>query len=179
VEGLEIALDDSREMSKQSANLHQLPEFRGWLPTRQAVDEMLGKVGETITSGTEPDPNEMQEKVQAELLAATDRYFTPERRAQLVRAMKDSAYSVFQRDGESKALEVVALMNTIENAGLITDPPQEIPFLRGMFEKAISIMLAQGNGSLRIPVARSADADPLPAGAEDTSAPADTPEAAS
>jgi len=151
-EGLELADEDAREMAKESAALHALPEFRGWFPTRAAVEEMLAKVGETVTPGEQPDPDEMRKKLEAEVVAATDRYFSPERRADLVASMKDSGLSILARDGEQKALELAAVIKSIENCGLITDPPHEIGFLKGFFDKAVSLLLAQGGGSLRIPV---------------------------
>jgi hypothetical protein len=153
-EGLEIADDDARELAKESASLHRLPEFRAWFPEKAAVDEMLVKLGETITPGQEPDPEAMKSKLEQEIASATDRYFSPQRRAEIVRAMKDSAFSVLARDGEQKALEISAAMKVIERCGLITDPPHEVPFLRGYFEKAVSLLLAQGGGSLKVPVAR-------------------------
>lgn len=151
-EGLELAVEDALEMGKASAPLHQLPEFRGWFPTRAAVEEMLQKVGETITPGEQPDPAQLREKIDAEIVSSTDRYFSPQRREELVRAMKDSALSVLAREGEQRALEIAATITSIQNRGLITDAPHELGFLRGFFEKAVSLMVAQGGGSLSIPV---------------------------
>lgn len=156
-EGFELSDEDAKSMSESSATLHTLPEFRGWFPTRSAVEEMLAKVGETVPPGEEPDPAKLKGALEEELVASTDRYFTPERRGELVRAMKDSALSVLSRDGESKALEVAAAMSVIANRGLITDAPHEVGFLKGFFEKAVSLLLAQGGGSLRIPVRKAVD----------------------
>ena len=117
---------------------------------------MLAKLGQTITPGEEPSADAMKEKLEAEIASATDRYFSPERRTELTLAMKDSALSVLSREGEQRALEVAAVMKVVQSCGLITDPPHEVPFLRGFFEKAVSLLLAQGGGSLRIPVPRAA-----------------------
>lgn len=151
-EGLELGPEDAKEMGLSSAALHALPEFRGWFPTRGAVEEMLVKVGETVTPGEDPDPEKLKTALEAEIVATTDRYFSPERRADLVRAMKDSALSVLAREGEQKALEVAATIACIEARGILTDAPHEVGFLKGFFEKAVSLMLAQGGGSLKIPV---------------------------
>jgi hypothetical protein len=159
-EGLELADDDARELAKNSIALHALPEFRGWLPPKSAVDELLAKVGEGFTAGEQPAPETLQARLDEEIRAATDRFFSPERRADLVRAMKDCALSVLGREGEVRALDVVATMKVVENAGLITDPPHEVGFLRGFFDKAISYLLAQGKGNLRIPVAARPDGAP-------------------
>jgi len=152
-EGLELATDDAREMAQGSAALHALPEFRGWFPPGPAVDELLSELGKVIPQGGEqPDPEAMRRLVEEQVHAATDRWFSPQRRTALVRAMKDSALSVLSRDGEVKALEVVAAMKAIEECGLITNPPHEIAFLRAFFEKALSVLLARSGGRLRIPV---------------------------
>ncbi|MFO0572009.1 MAG: hypothetical protein U0263_40675 [Polyangiaceae bacterium] len=131
----ELASDDATELAKDSAKLHNLYEFRGWFPTRASVDEMLFKIGETITPGEQPDSDAMRQKLEAEILAATNRYFSPERRADLVRAMKDSALSVLSREGEQKALEVAATISCIASRGLITDAPHELGFLKAFFDK--------------------------------------------
>jgi hypothetical protein len=157
-EGLELADEDAQELAAKSGLLHQLPEFASWLPEKTAVDELLAKVGETLTPGAPPDQVAFEASLKEQVLAATDRYFTPERRAQLVLSMKDSALGVLARDGEARALDVVATMKAIEKAGLITDPPRDVPFLRAFFEKAIAVLLAQGNGQLRVPIPRGAAA---------------------
>jgi len=151
-EGLELGDDDVKELAKNSANLHNLPEFGAWLPTREAVDEMLAKLGETLSPGEEADAKVVQERLTEELGAATDRYFTPERRTDIVALMKDSALSVLARDGETRALEVVATIRAVERCGLITDPPREVPFLHAFFDKAVAVLASQGGGQLRIPV---------------------------
>jgi hypothetical protein len=155
-EGLELGDDDAKELAKKSATLHNVPEFGGWLPTRAAVDELLSKLGETLTPGVEADPKVVQERLTEEVGAATDRYFTPERRTDLAALMKDSALSILAREGESRALDVIAAMRAIERCGLITDPPREVPFLRAFFDKAVAVLAAQGGGQLRIPVKRQA-----------------------
>jgi hypothetical protein len=159
-EGLEVSLEDSRTMSEASGSLHGLPEFQGWMPAKRAIDEMLLEVGKTLTPGETPDQAKLQETLSAQVTAATDRYFTPEHRSRLVAAMKDSVLSILTREGEGKAIEVVATMNCIENAGLITDPPSDIPFLKMFFDKAVAVMLSQGKGSLRIPIPSAPGAPP-------------------
>lgn len=160
-EGLELSEEDAQSLATNSQLLHNLPEFRGWFPPDHAVNELLAKLGESLTPGEEPDPAFLSERLELEIRAATDRYFAPQRRDDLVRAMRDSALSVLAREGEQKALEVVAAMKVIESAGLITNPPQEVSFLRGFFEKAVSLILAQNQGRLRIPIAKP-QSQPLP-----------------
>ena len=151
-EGLELGDDDVKELAARSVTLHSLPEFQGWFPPQQAVEELLAKVGETLTPGEEPPAELIQQRVEAEIRASTDRFFTPERRTDLVNNMKDSAISVLAREGEVQALSLVATMKCIDRCGLITDPPHEVPFLRAFFDKAIAVLLRQGGGRLRIPI---------------------------
>lgn len=158
-EGLELSEEDAQDLAKNSKALHMLPEFRGWFPPKPVVDELLLKVGEGLTAGVEPAPEELQKKIEEEIVAATDRYFTPERREQLARMMKDSALSVLAREGEVRALEVVATMKNITDAGLITNPPHEVGFLRAFFDKAISALAYQEGGRLRIPMRGAAAPD--------------------
>jgi len=157
-EGLELGDEDAQDLAKNSHGLHLLPEFRGWFPPKQAVDEMLLKLGERLTPGSEPDPEDLKAKLEEEVVSATDRYFTPERREALSRVMKDSALSVLSREGEVRTLEVVATIKNIRDAGLITNPPHEVGFLRGFFDKAISAMAYQDGGRLRIPIPRAVEA---------------------
>jgi hypothetical protein len=154
-EGFELAEEDAKEFSAGSARLHELPEFRSWLPPRAALDEMLAKVGEHLSPDVQPEQSELAGIIETEVKAVTDRYFSPQLREQLVRMMKDSALSVLARDGETKTLEVVASMKRIASCGLITDPPHEVGFLRAFFDKALAVLLAQGQGRLNIPIRRA------------------------
>jgi hypothetical protein len=155
-EGLELGDEDARELAAKSGALHQLPEFAGWLPFKNSVDELLAKLGENLKPDERPEPAVFDELMKKEIEAATDRHFTPERRRELVSMMKDSALSVLAREGETQALLIVAALRAVERAGLITDPPHEVPFLRAFFDKAIAVLLAQGGGQLRVPVRKPA-----------------------
>jgi hypothetical protein len=164
-EGLELSIEDATDMVKTSAELHGLPELQGWFPDKSAVDEMFAFVGKGLSEAghdpsKEPPPEALRATLIEEVAAATDRYFTPERRAQLVNALKDAALSVLARDGEEKALQLSALAKVSAEAGLITNPPREIPFLRGYFEKAVSLLAMQNQGRLRIPVPPAATTAP-------------------
>ena len=151
-EGFELADEDAAELAKSSAVLHNVPEFRGWLPTNTAMQEILVKVGEKLTPGETPEPGVVTEHLKTETEAATDRFFTPEVREELVRRMKDSGLSALAREGEQRALEISAAMKVIAQCGLVTNPPREVPFLKAFFDKAVAMMLAQGGGRLRIPM---------------------------
>jgi hypothetical protein len=166
-EGLELSLEDAAEMVKNSAQLHNLPELAGWFPEKGAVDELFAYVGKGLSEaghdpGQEPPAEALRDALTEQIAAATDRYFTPERRARLVVALKDAALSALPREGEEIGLQLAALAKVSAEAGLITNPPREIPFLRGYFEKAVSLLAMQNQGRLRIPVpAKAADAAAL------------------
>lgn len=151
-EGFELADEDAADFAKGSAALHNIPEFRGWLPTNAAMQELLQLVGQKLTPGETPEPAVVTKHLQEEAEAATDRFFSPDVREELVRRMKDAALSALAREGEARALEIAATMKMIEKCGLVTNPPREVPFLKSFFDKAVAIMLAQGGGRLRIPM---------------------------
>lgn len=151
-EGLVIADEDADELAKESARLHELPEFNSWLPPKAAVEEVLYKVGQTLPAGEQPSQELMTERVTEEVQAATDRYFSPQAIEELVEMMKDSALSVLGREGEAKALEVVGTMKVVQRCGLITNAPRENGFLRGFFEKGIQALAMQTKGELKIPM---------------------------
>jgi hypothetical protein len=162
-EGLELSLEDASEMVKTSAQLHNLPELAGWFPEKGAVDELFAFIGKSLADAghdpsKEPPPEALRDAMTEQIAAATDRYFTPERRARLVIALKDAALSALPREGEETALQIAALAKVAAEAGLITNPPREIPFLRGYFEKAVSLLAMQNQGRIRIPVPPAAEA---------------------
>jgi hypothetical protein len=167
-EGLELADEDAAEFAKSSGALHNAPEFRGWLPTNTAMQELLVNVGSKLTPGETPEPQVVTNHLQSEISAATDRFFSPEVREELVRRMKDSALSSLARDGEQRALEIAAAMKTIQKCGLVTDPPRDVPFLKAFFDKAVALMLAQSGGRLRIPVPAALATDQPTEGAPET-----------
>ncbi|HEX4478261.1 MAG TPA: hypothetical protein VH142_24435 [Polyangiaceae bacterium] len=167
-EGLELSDEDALDLAKGSATLHNLPEFRSWLPTSAALQELLINVGTKLTPGKEPEAGAVAEHLRAEVDLATDRFFSEDVRNEVLRRMKDSALSIFAREGEQRALEVAAAMKVIEKCGILTNPPRDVPFLKAFFDKGVAMMVAQGGGRLRIPV---------PSASMPESAPTETSEA--
>jgi hypothetical protein len=155
-EGFEFADEDAADLAKDSGGLHHVPEFRSWLPTQGAVQELLANVGKRLPSGQTPDHDAATEWIKEEMLAATDRYFTSERCVDLIEWMKDAGISVLAREGETLALKVAATIQVIRTASAAGTPAREVPFLRAFFEKAISLMTAQTGGRLDIPLPRAA-----------------------
>jgi hypothetical protein len=166
-EGFEFADDDAREMAKNSGALHHLWEFASWLPSPAAISELLRDLGarlaELTDADSEPENDVATELLQQAMLDATDRYFTEDRRQELVLRMKDMALSILAHRGEREALEVAATLQVIGACGLITNPPNEVPFLRAFFEKAIALASMQQGGKLQIPIPGGSRAAP-PAG---------------
>lgn len=166
-EGFELSIEDATEMTKSSAQLHNLPELQGWFPEQAAVEEVFAFVGKSLSEAghdpaQEPPAEVLRDTIAEQIAAATDRYFGPERRAQLIVALKDAALSALPREGEETALRIAALAKVVAEAGLITNPPRDIPFLRGYFEKAVSLLAMQNQGRIRIPVPPREGAVPAP-----------------
>jgi hypothetical protein len=140
------------ERTPGSASLHEEPEFRGWLPDRGAINELLQKVGERVGEDGISDAALVDEAMREELSAATDRFFSPEVRDIVASRMRDAAISVQARRGKDRALDALAVARAVREAGLITSPPREIPFLVSYFQKALGWLAHQSGGQLRIPV---------------------------
>ena len=166
------AAEDAEARVKASGSLHDEPELAGWLPDRRALDEMMQNVGNRLGPQGTQDPEAVNTALTEEVDAATDRYFTPEMREQLASRMRDSAISVRARRGDDRALDVLATARAVKEAGLITSPPREIPFLVAFFQKGLSALAQMGGGRLRVPVRAPAPAPAEPA-AEGAPAPAE------
>ncbi|MEY2935159.1 MAG: hypothetical protein RL033_5908 [Pseudomonadota bacterium] len=155
-------------LARNSGPLHQWPEFRSWLPGERALQEMLLNIGRKFGPTPPTAKEEIDPIVREQVTAATDRYFTPERRAVLANRMLDSGLSVLHRLGEDSAKHLQAVIQTIRGAGLITNPPSDVGFLSAFFDKAMAVLAAQQGGRLRVPIpaptdtpSAEAEADPL------------------
>jgi hypothetical protein len=144
-------------LAPSSRALHDEPEFRSWLPDRGAVDELLMKLGERLGPEGIKEPEKVNEALREEIDAATDRFFSPEAREVVANRMRDAAISIRARRGDERATDVLATARAVREAGLITSPPREIPFLVTFFQKAIGFLAQQG--ALRVPV-RQAPEEP-------------------
>lgn len=151
-QGLALSDEEATARAKTSSELHRFPEFRSWLPTPNALEELLVKLGERLGNTPTPDKAALDEMVRQEVVAATDRYFTPERRTRIVERLKDCGFSVLTRLGREEGLQVAAVIRAVEQAGLITNPPSEIGFLRAFFDKGLAFMASRQGGQLRVPV---------------------------
>ncbi len=156
VDDLVEAEADTAAIEKATADserLHGYPEFRSWMPDKNSIDELLAKVGEAVGSeDAAGDPEKVNAALKAEVASATDRFFTPELRKAVAAWMKDAAIGVRSRIGDDDAQHVLRVAKAVEEAGLITSPPNEIPFLQTFFQKAIAYVVSQNQGQLRVPV---------------------------
>jgi hypothetical protein len=148
------ALPDSNE-------LHNEPEFVGFLPDRNAINELMTKLGEALAAreGTQTPAEGFTEILREEVAAATDRFFTPEVRKRVAERMLDGALSLHHRVGPARARDALAVREAVLRAGLITEPPRDIAFLRFFFDKAVLLMASRTNGQLRVPVPQAAPAE--------------------
>jgi hypothetical protein len=159
-EGFVFSQEDAADLAKDSGALHQLPEFRTWLPSQGSMDGLLAEVGKQL----QPDastPDQVGELLKQGMLDAADRYFTMPVREELAARMRDAAISVLAREGEASALKVAAAIQVVASHDSIL--PRDVPFLGAFFEKAVSVLMAQSGGKLNIPVPRSQPAVGQPA----------------
>jgi hypothetical protein len=152
----EIGAAEISQAVAASAALHNEPELRSWLPDRPALDELLRQVGAKLGPAGGSDQKLVDTTLAEELDSATDRFFSPDVRAALAERMRDSAISVRKRAGDATARQVLCVARAIREAGIITSPPHEIPFLVSFFRKAIAVLARQGDGRLQVPVPRPA-----------------------
>jgi len=68
--------------------------------------------------------------------------------------MRGSAISVRSRSGDDQALRVLAVAKAVRDAGLVTSPPSDLPFLLSFFQKGVAMLVEQGQ--LRVPKAEQA-----------------------
>jgi hypothetical protein len=151
--GKGLSDDDIAERVKTSGALHNEAEFAPFMPTRQALQEGLQKVGERLVGkGSEINEDVVSPILLEEMAAATDRFFEPSIRELLASRLLDGALSIQSRRGDERAKDVLATREAILRAGLVTQPPRDIPFLRAFFDKAIAMSVQQNQGRLNIPM---------------------------
>jgi hypothetical protein len=148
----EITSERAATAALTSGRLLNEPEFDTWLPDRGALDELLRKLGERLGPEGVSDPAAVGPALREETQAATDRFFSPEVRSVIAGRMRDAAISIRARKGDRAAAEALGVARAVLEAGLITSPPQEIPFLVAFFEKALSILSHQSGGRISVPV---------------------------
>lgn len=156
IDAATLEVPEAERTIASSALLHGEPEFRAWMPPNPAIQALLTYLGEALgrhgTPEAPPEKEKFDQVMSNALDELTDRFFSPELRQQLAATMKDAAISVLARAGKERAATVLSVANAVVAAGLVTQPPHEIPFLRAFFQKAIAVLAAQNNGQISIPV---------------------------
>ena len=74
---------------------------------------------------------------------AADAYFSEERKRLFAHRLADAAWSLLQAGRVDRAIDTVLVARAIERAGVVSDRPSEIPFVRGMFLKLIAVAQQQ------------------------------------
>lgn len=156
--GLSLEPAGWKDYLAKSAELHLEPELAWVMPSPEAFQELLAKLGERVAAagGKEPDGETFNTFLREEVAAATDRFFSSEVREVLAARLLDAAASVLFRAGKEHAEKVLAVRQGVLTAGLVTDPPRDIAFLRGAFEKVFSAMVRQSGGQISLPLPRAA-----------------------
>ncbi len=126
--------------------LHAEPEFRTWVVERSALQELVAKVAERLSTADSEDRAIVDTVLLEEVAAATDRYFTAERRDAIAVRLRDAAISIRVRRGEVVARRVLVVAEAVRRAGLVTDAPRENPFLRAFFQKGMAMMARENQG---------------------------------
>jgi hypothetical protein len=130
------------EALARSGTLHAEPELRGWLPEPSAMQELLRMIEEEREAVKGADRAATEAKVIAMIDRATDAYFTPELRTKIALRMKDAAISLLARGETARAADLIVTAR----ATAATDAPlpaRDLPFLRGLFEKAFGLAAAR------------------------------------
>jgi hypothetical protein len=170
IDEAKLELPDVAITVPRSADLHMEPEFAGWMPSGSAVQSLLADIGRRASAPGASREEQFEAALREGLDAATDRFFSVDARERVASLMKDAAISVLARRGRETAAMVLAVAAAVRTAGLITDPPHEVPFLRGFFQKALGYIASQNNGQLPIPMQTGESAgDTVELGASDAS----------
>ena len=144
LEDLAVPTDEAAVKARldQSMHLHEEPEFGPWVPDDAVAVETL----QTITSrvnGLPEDQRKDQKKidvvVNAAIDEAADAYFNDERKALYGSRLHDAAWSLYRAGLVDRAIDALLVGRAIAKAGIVSDRPSEIPFVRGMFLKVLAI----------------------------------------
>ncbi len=170
--GLTLEPDGWKAYLDGSGELHREPELAWVMPSPEAYQELLVKLGERVAAagGGEPDPEAFNTYLREEIAAATDRFFSAEVREVLAQRLLDAAASVLHRAGKETAEKVLSVRHGVLSAGLVTDPPREIGFLRGSFEKVFGAMVRQSGGQISLPLPQAPQSDATKLSAEQLAA---------
>jgi hypothetical protein len=130
-----------------SMHLHEEPEFASWMPDDPAGVALLQSINDRVQTlgilpGSQPD-EEQQKQIDATVNDAIDEaanaYFDDDKKKVYEARLRDAAWSLYQAGLLERATDALLVSAAIQRAGVISDRPSEIPFVRGMFVKLIAV----------------------------------------
>lgn len=151
IDGEELVLPTAEETVRahleSSMHLHEEPEFGSWLPDDPAGVALLQSINERVQAiGVLPGQtaDEEQQKqidvgVNEAIEEAANAYFDDEKKKLYVSRLRDASWSLYKVGLIERAVDALIVAEAIGRAGVISDRPSEIPFIRGMFVKLIAI----------------------------------------
>lgn len=156
IDGLDLAVPTDEAAVKTrldaSLRLHDEPEFASWLPDDPAAVAMLQSINEKVQgivginpteAPTDDQQKEIDTAVNTAVDEATDAYFDEARKKLYIARLRDSALSLHAAGSMGKAIDALLIADAIKRAGVVSDRPSEVPFLRGLFVKAIAVAQQQ------------------------------------
>ncbi len=151
-ESLAIPTDEGAVKARleQSMRLHEEPEFGSWLPENPSATQLLQSINDRVVPLSEADrvPEKVDPIVNTAIEEAADAYFSEERKKLFCKRLADAAWSLYQAGRIDRAIDTVLVARAIERAGVVSDRPSEIPFVRGMFLKLIAVAQQQAAASM-------------------------------
>ncbi len=147
--GLSLPVDDAAKARLDtSLRLHDEPEFASWLPDDPVAVALLESINEKVQGivGINPEapPTDEQQKeidtaVNTAIDEATDAYFDDARKRLYFTRLRDGALSLHAAGSLEKAVDALLVADAVKRAGVVSDRPSEIPFLRGLFVKVVAV----------------------------------------
>lgn len=147
--GLTLPADDAAKTRLDaSLRLHDEPEFASWLPDDPVAVALLESINEKVQGivGINPEapPTDDQQKeidtaVNTAIDEATDAYFDDARKRLYFTRLRDGALSLHAAGSLEKAIDALLVADAVKRAGVVSDRPSEIPFLRGLFVKVVAV----------------------------------------
>lgn len=151
-ESLAVPTDEAAVKARLegSMRLHEEPEFGTWLPENPAASQLLQSLNDRVLQLSEADrvPEKVDPIVNQAIEEAADAYFSEERKRLYKGRLLDAAWSLYQGGRIDRAIDTLLVAQAIEKAGIVSDRPSEIPFVRGMFLKLIAIAQQQAAASM-------------------------------
>lgn len=161
LEDLAVPTDEAAIAARleKSMHLHEEPELGSWLPDDAVAVETLQTLSSranALLDEERKDQKKVDEIVNQTIDEAADAYFNDERKALYGSRLHDAAWSLYRAGLVDRAIDALLVARAIAKAGIVSDRPSEIPFVRGLFLKLLAVaqqragaMAPQGNEEAR------------------------------